>query len=241
MDVRTRKWLYPTAIAIVAAVMGVAAYLLMPWMIRITSDPAARTAFLEGIRQSGFGGIAAIAGLLCLQVVVPVLPAEGIQIGAGFLYGTLGGGLVCLFGLTAGTMVNHLLGRYLGAETLALFVKPDKVAKVRGLVQGGKADTIVFLLYFIPGIPKDVVAYAAGLSRYPFFRFLAVTLVARFPSLLASTFLGTRLAVNDWKTAVLVFVALTVVAVPAFVFSERIMTWISKRRKDPSKSMEGQA
>jgi uncharacterized membrane protein YdjX (TVP38/TMEM64 family) len=240
MDERTKKWLYPTAITIIVSVMGVAAYFLMPWMIRIASDPAARTEFLDGIRRSGFGGIATMVGLLCLQVIVPVLPAEALQLGAGILYGTFGGAFVCLFGLTVGTMVNHMLGRFLGAETLSLFVKPDKVAKVRSLVQGGKADKVVFLLYFIPGIPKDVVAYAAGLSRYPALRFLVVSLIARFPSLLSSTYIGASLAMGDTGRAVIVFIALGVVAVPAFFFSERIMSWISRKRKDPPTSLEGQ-
>lgn len=236
MTDRLKRWAYPAALVAVVAGLSVAAYFLMPWMVRIATDEAARGEFLGRIRASGAGGVATLAGLLCLQVVVPILPAEFLQLGAGILYGAFGGALVCLAGLTAGTMANYALGRFLGAGLLSVFVKPDKLEKAKGLVSGTRADTVVFLLYFIPGIPKDVVAYAAGLSRYPAARFLLVSLVARFPSLLSSTFVGARLAAGDTGSAILVFLALAVVAVPAFFLSERILNRIAKpkdRTVDP--------
>jgi len=239
LETKTKRWLYPAAIVLLGVALGVVAYFLMPWMVRIATDAAARDAFLVRLRSSGALGVATLAGLMGLQVVVPVLPAEALQLFAGILYGTLGGGLVCLTGLTVGTMVNYVLGRTLGAKALAVFVKPEKLEKVRGLVQGRRADTVVFVLYFIPGIPKDLVAYAAGLSEYPALRFLLVSLVARIPSLLSSTWVGASLAAGDTRKAVLIFAAIAVVAVPAFFFSERILIWISNRRKSDPQPQEG--
>jgi len=239
METRTKRWLYPTAIALLVAGMGVAAYYLMPWMVRIATDPAERDLFLQGLRDQGPVGALILGGLVFLQVIVPVLPAEALEIGSGILYGTLAGGLVCLAGHTLGTVLNYHVGRYLGAATLSLFVKPEKLAKAQALVQGKKADLLVFLLYFIPGIPKDLAAYAAGLSSYPFLRFLLVSLVARLPSVFSSSFIGERLAAGHVGEAVILFAAIAVVALPAFLFSERILSSISARKKDVPHPQEG--
>ncbi len=230
MEKRARRILYPVLLAAFVLGIGAAAYFLMPWMVRIATDAAVRDAFLESLRDKGAAGVATLIGLVFLQVVVPVLPAEALEVGAGVLYGTLGGFLACIAGHTAGSLVNYAVGRWLGAGMLAVFVKPEKLEKARGLVTGARADLVVFLLYFIPGVPKDALAYAAGLSRYPFVRFLLLSTIARIPSVISSTFVGSRLAAGDTGMAVIVFAAVAVVAVPAFFFSERILKWIGKRR-----------
>ena len=231
MDARRKRTLYLIAIAALIVAMAVATYFLMPWMIRIATVRSARVAFLESIRMSGPSGVLALGGLVFLQVVIPVLPAEALIVGAGYLYGAIGGVLLCLTALTAGTMLNHLVGRYLGAGALQAFVKPDRLDRFSALVKGKRADTVVFLLYFIPGIPKDFVAYAAGISRYPFLRFLVVSVLARLPSTFGSVYIGASLASGHAGRALLVFLALAAVAVPAFLLSERILNWIQQRKE----------
>lgn len=125
-----------------------------------------------------------------LQIVIPVLPGELFQFAAGYLYGFLPGFVLLIAGVLAGTFLSFFIARMLGADLLAVFFKRETMDKYITWMNSKKGYILVFVLYLIPGIPKDLLCYAAGISRIPFKAFLAVSTAGRLPGLCGSLLVG---------------------------------------------------
>ena len=149
-----------------------------------------------------------MAGLMALQVVIAFLPGEPLEIAAGYAFGAWEGMLLCLLGATAGCLITAPLARRYGRRILEAFFPPEKIDALPLLHEPRRLTLLVFLLYLIPGSPKDLFNYAIGLTRLPLPRTLLITAVARIPSILTSTLSGSALGSQNWEQAAL-YLALT--------------------------------
>jgi len=219
-------------VAFVVLVLAAISAMVLPWMWQTAADAASREAFFDSLREKGALGAAILFGLVYLQVVVPILPAEVLELAAGVLFGTLGGGFLCLVALTLGTLTNFWLARLFGVHVLSRYVDGAKIDRLRERVSGRRGDSLVFLLYFIPGIPRDLLAYAAGIARYPLARFLLITTIARIPATFSSTYVGASVTRGDYRTAILIFVLIALVSIPGFFLGER---WVMRREEERKK------
>ena len=135
-----------------------------------------------------------------------MIPGEPIEILAGILYGPLWGTLTCMLGIFIGSIIVYLLVRKLGMPIVSIFIDPEKFQNLRILQDERRFERIAFLLFFIPGTPKDLLTWAAGLIHIRPLRFFILSTIARLPSILTSTLAGTTLLSGDFSTTVLIFV-----------------------------------
>lgn len=63
----------------------------------------------------------------------------------------------------------------------------------------------MIILFLIPGTPKDLLVYIGGLLPINPLRFILISTFARFPSVISSTIVGSRLAQGDIKTSAIVY------------------------------------
>ncbi|HET6486380.1 MAG TPA: VTT domain-containing protein, partial [Spirochaetia bacterium] len=96
-------------------------------------------------------------GIQALQVVVFAIPGEFVQIAGGFLFGGWVGTLLSVAGILIGSTVAFFLARLLGRPFVAALFSKDQVERVERLLASRSARTIFFLLFLIPGIPKDIL------------------------------------------------------------------------------------
>ncbi len=152
----------------------------------------------EWVAQSGAAAPLVFFGLQILQVVVFVIPGETFQIAGGYLFGFWGGLALTLTGITVGSAVNFWAARILGKPLLERLFPREQIDRLDAIAQGSRAQVAFFLLFVIPGIPKDILCYAAGLSpmRFPFF--LAVSILGRIPGIVGSTLMGSSAAKQNW-------------------------------------------
>ena len=73
-----------------------------------------------------------------------------------------------------------------------------------------KRNILTFILFVIPGTPKDLFTYAIGLTDMSIPLYIALTTAARFPSVVLSTLSGGALGTKDYSLAV-IFVIVTAV------------------------------
>ena len=73
-----------------------------------------------------------------------------------------------------------------------------------------KIYVTIFFIFLIPGTPKDVLSYVAGITSIKLLPFLLVSGVARIPSVVSSTIAGSYLGVKNYKMAAIIF-AVTIV------------------------------
>ncbi len=125
-----------------------------------------------------------------MQVVISVIPGQAFQFAAGYLYTFFPGLLFSLIGAALGTSVSFYLAKVLGKDAVHMFIGEEKTAYYVARLNSKKAYVIVFLIYLIPGIPKDIVSYAAGVSEMKFKPFFTFSMMGRIPGMSGSLLIG---------------------------------------------------
>jgi uncharacterized membrane protein YdjX (TVP38/TMEM64 family) len=194
-------------------------------MINFVSQP---DLFRDWVNSKGVFGKIAFVGMVFFQVVIALVPGEPLEIGAGYAFGALPGTLLCLMGTFLGSIVVFLLVRKFGIKFVEIFFGEKKIKKLKFLENPKKRDLLIFTVFFLPGTPKDLLTYFAGLTEIKLTTFLAITTIARIPSILTSTLGGNALGTQKYITAIIVF-ALTLIISGAGLL---IYNKISDRKKN---------
>lgn len=215
------------ALVLVAAVLIGVTIAAFPFISSLTK-PENLENFKQTLRSLGAGGFFIILGLQVLQVVVAVLPGEPIELLAGAMFGTWGGLFTCYLGLLIGTGGIFLAVKKFGYPLLTKFVSEEKLQSYRFLNNTARLETLIFLLFFIPGTPKDVLTYVAGITPIKLGRFLFLSLFARIPSVVSSTFVGSSFIEGDVLTSVLVFAGVGVIGIAGIFVHKKIMANLQK-------------
>lgn len=170
---------------------------LLRWMLQ----PQFGVWLRRQVAGLGLWGGLALLGVQILQVVVAILPGEPVELAAGAMYGVWGGLLLCLLGCVLGSAGVFLAVRRKGRAAFERTAMAARLRRYRFLRDEEKLEGLVFLLYLIPGTPKDILVYACALSPLPFWRFLLLSTLARVPSVLSSTWAGDSFTENRlWLT-----------------------------------------
>lgn len=141
-----------------------------------------------------------------IQTVVKFIPAEPLEIGSGYAFGIYGGLFYCMLGTLTGSLIIIILTKIFGIKIVNIFVSPDKINSLQFLQNKSKLSLLLFVIYLIPGTPKDIITYLIGLTDYSICKFLLLTSFARIPSIITSTICGATLEQGRIGISVLVFV-----------------------------------
>lgn len=185
-------------------------------LIRLVSDPEA---FRSWVAQRGIFGKAAYAGMVVLQIVVAVIPGEPVELAAGYAFGAWQGLLLCEIGILLGSgMVFWLVKRW-GMQVVSAFFPPEKITSLAFLREEGRRDALIFLVFLIPGTPKDILTYFVGLTPMKLSRWLWITGIARIPSVLTSTLAGAAAGESRISTALWIYgITAVISAAGAYLF-----------------------
>jgi uncharacterized membrane protein YdjX (TVP38/TMEM64 family) len=163
-----------------------------------------------------------------LQVVVFFIPGEIPQVAGGYLFGLWSGTLLSLAGISLGSAFSFSMSRVLGVPFVHALFDREKVDRVRRIIEAPRARLSFFLLFLIPGIPKDVLCYAAGLSSIRLLIFLPFSVVGRLPGIVGSALMGEAAADRRWILAGTVLFLAVVLFVIGFLFRERIQAFVER-------------
>ena len=167
-------------------------------------------------------------GLQVLQIVISVLPGQVFQIAAGFMYPFWLALLLAMTGALLGTAITFSLAKLLGRDFLHLFFGEEKMSYYIERLNSRRAYTIVFLLYLIPGIPKDVVSYAAGASEMRFKPFLILSAIGRLPGMAGSLLMGNLLEGEHYVGLGIVVVIAVIAFLTCSIFRRHIDGWLDR-------------
>lgn len=155
--------------------------------------------WLEGFGKSA---IFIFLFLRVVQTVLKLIPGEALEIAAGCIFGTWEGLLWCLVGSIIGSLIIIFLGKKYGMKIVGLFVSPERMQSLSFLKNKKRLNFTFFLLYFIPGTPKDMFTWLVCLTDENPFLFILITSIARIPSIVTSTWCGHALIKgNYWLSA----------------------------------------
>ena len=179
--------------------------------------------FRDWIDSQGFWGQLTFIGIQVLQVIIALIPGEVIEIGSGYAFGAWEGTLLCMVGVAIGSAIIFLLTRLFGTKLVEAFISREKISQMRFIKDEKKLNFLIFLLFFIPGTPKDLLTYFVGLTPMKLPTFLIISSIARIPSIVTSTFGGHALGEQNYTLAIVVFVATGVISLAGMLVYNRIM------------------
>lgn len=136
-----------------------------------------------------------LLGLQLLQILIPILPGEPIEFLAGMCYGTIWGTILIFVGAFLSSLIIFYCVRKFGKDFIYSFFGKDKISNIENsklFSNPERIEVILLILFLIPGTPKDLFVYIAGLLPIRASRFLFISTFARFPSVISSTFAGSN-------------------------------------------------
>lgn len=171
-------------------------------MLKFVSEPEQFHAWID---QHGILGRLAFLGMMVLQIFIAVIPGEPLEIGAGYAFGMWEGTFLCMVGTSIGGLLVFLFVRTFGMKAVEIFFSREKIQSLKFLQRTERRDFWFFLIFLIPGTPKDLLSYVAGLTDMKLSSWFCITTFARIPSIITSTIGGNALGVQNYLFAVIIF------------------------------------
>jgi uncharacterized membrane protein YdjX (TVP38/TMEM64 family) len=203
-------------------IMAVATALLWPLIASVFSEEG-RANLVGQIRHAGPMGVLMLLGLEFIQIIVAFIPGEVVQMVAGMLYGPWLGAAIVLGGCVLATWAIYELVHRLGQPFVEEVVSTEHLERFREFEANGKLEAMVFILFLIPGLPKDVFTYLVPLTSMSRGQYLLLTTIARSPGVLMSTFAASGLARGNYVQSVIVFAIVAILAIVGIYHKDRLL------------------
>lgn len=217
---KRRKWASIVSLVLFAAVIT----LLTVFFTRVLAPYLGSAEDLHNfLEEFGWKGYFILFGLQCLQIIVAFIPGEIIELGAGYAYGAIQGALICMVGVAVSSSVIFLLTKKIGTPMVETFISREKIDQLKFINSETKLKRTIFLLFFIPGTPKDVLTYFVGLAKIRLSEFLSISLIARIPSVISSTICGQYLGKEDYRTAIIVYAITGAVSLAGYFLYNKLL------------------
>lgn len=172
------------------------------------------------VAQRGFWGKLAYIGMVLLQVLVALIPGEPMEIGGGYAFGALEGTVLCLIGATVGSILVFWLVRRYGVRLAEVFFPAEKLHSLRFLQVSGKRSILFLIIFMVPGTPKDLLCYFAGLTDMGWPAWLLICSLGRLPSIVTSTVGGSALGEqNYWFAASAFAIAVAISCIGIVIYN----------------------
>ena len=198
-------------------------------LIEFASAPEEFRAFVD---RSGILGRLIYIGMVIIQIIMAFLPGEPFEMVAGYAFGTLEGTLLCLLAESLGSILVVTLVRRFGTRLVYLFFSKEKVDKISFLRSSRKRIVLLTLLFTLPGTPKDLLCYFAGLTDIKLPILYIICTISRIPSVITSTLGGDMLGDRNYLFAIITFAATFLLSLLGlFIYNA-----ITKRRENKKES-----
>lgn len=206
------------------ALLAYLAWKIWPIMASLTTEEG-RASFQTKMTEMGATSFWVLLGLQILQVVFVVLPAEPLAIMSGMCYGTWGGTAVMIFSTFISTIVVYGLVYFLGKRFLYQVFSQEKIDKIENskvFQNAERLEFIMFLLFFLPGTPKDLLVYIGAILPINAWKFVTISTLARIPSMISATLIGNSITGDSWTLPILIYAVTALIAV--------VIIWVYKKK-----------
>ena len=201
---REKRWIVGLGLGLFLVLFVLVAWYAGRPLVAFASEPER---FQQWVDSQGLLAPVLFMGMVILQVVVAVIPGEPLEIAAGYAFGALEGTVLCVLGTLIGGVLVFLLVRRFGAQAVEVFFDLEKFRSLRFFQDRRRLTFWVFLVFFLPGTPKDVLCYFVGLTDMRLRTWILVSAVARIPSIITSTVGGSALGMGEYAFAAIAFLA----------------------------------
>ena len=188
------------------------------WNVGFLGELLDEDRLVAALRKEGAAGPLLCIAAQFVQVVIFAIPGEITQLAAGYVYGEWRGFVYSIVGIMAGSAFNFYFARIVGRPTLERFIRRSTLDKVDHALNSAKGKTALFLLFLLPGAPKDAMCYGAGFTAMSLPEFVVITGLARTPALLASILIGAQASHKDYRSMILIACVVAIVVLGYYLY-----------------------
>ena len=207
----------------------------LSWLLWLKFRPyiTDMNSFRSLVDSMGIWGYLAIILMVAVQIILAVIPAGPFQLAAGFAYGNVIGVILNLIGCAIGSGIVFLLVRKFGRRIIKWFVNDSEMDKLDKVINSPRWKWILTVIFLVPGTPKDVIGYFAGLTKLKFWEWMLISTLGRLPAIILTVMGGSAIFDSDIKFAVII-IAVIVVLMALGAIGYKI--WLDKKVKKDEKS-----
>lgn len=202
--------------------------LAIPYVKLLSTDDGL-AAVKEKVQDAGILGILFFIGLTIIQVIIAFIPGGPVEILAGMLFNTPVGTALCTLGFFIGTVCVYFMVKKVGKPLVNAFVSEEHFKKFKFLQNEEKLELITFILFLIPGIPKDTLTYFIPLTKINGKKFCVISTLARVPSTISSVMIGSSIQNKNITMGIAAFVIIALLGVLGIIYNNH------KNKKDSIK------
>lgn len=177
-------------------------------IIKSINTEEGRIVAQDKIKNQGIVGMLFIIIIEILKIFTIFFPGEPIELLSGMCFGPIVGLIVIYVGIAISTFLISKIVKFLGVDFVKSLIKEEKYDKVNDMFEKypKRVEEILFLLYFLPIVPKDFITYFGSLLPISSKRFLFISLIARFPAVFSSTLIGSLILSGKFIESLLVYI-----------------------------------
>lgn len=229
-----KKIIIRAVIAVVYLVLTVAiSVLVYPYVNDMTTHEG-RMHLKELMESYKWLGILLFVVVQALQVIIVIIPP--VQIIGGMLYGWFFGAVLSYAGLFLGSVAVFWLVKLIGYPLVETFIAKKHIKKFKFLEDEKRLEFILFLLFLIPGVPKDALAYLVPLTKIKPRNYFLYVLPARIPAVIISTVFGKNVVSGNIPGTIIVTAILIILAFLGFFYKDKIINKLHRKKKPQKKS-----
>ena len=204
LTIAQKRWFAGIGLALFLVLSGLVCWFAGRPLIRFAQSPELFRAWVD---EQGIWAPGLFVGMVVLQVIVAIIPGEPLEIAAGYTFGIVEGTLLCLAGSVLGSLIVFLFVRRFGIRAVEVFFPREKLLSLKFIQNSRRLNLLVFILFFIPGTPKDIMTYFVPFTPMKLSTWLLISATARIPSIITSAIGGDALGLQNYLFAIIAFAA----------------------------------
>jgi len=179
------------------------------------------------IEASGAWAPLVFMGIQLVQVILAPIPGEATGFIGGYLFGAVQGFFFSTVSLAIGSLINFVIGRFLGRRFVRKMIPPAKRERMDKVVTHNGAFVLLTLFVF-PGFPKDYLCLFLGVTAMPIKLFLLMATFGRMPGTLMLSLQGAMLFERMYGLFAAILGICGLGLFLAYRYRETLFRWIEK-------------
>ncbi|WP_310938806.1 VTT domain-containing protein [Clostridium sp. SHJSY1] len=211
MEKQKKLLIIKLSLVLFGIVMLALAFKYLPYFLEIT---VSLDKFSNYILSLGHLGSIVLILFQTLQTIIAPIPGEIIQAAGGYIYGVPLGMIYSILGMMLGAFIAFYFTKLIGASFIEKLLKKKNFQWIIDIMDSKKFSIILFIIFLVPGLPKDFLIYVAGLTPIKPSKFFGILLISRFPWLLASVSIGSNIRYGNYVSTIII----SLIALVSFIF-----------------------
>ncbi len=219
----SRKWFIPLLLVVFLFIFLIYQYNSQIWIRILKIYDILHDRYQLKTLITSFGPYSPLAYILIqiLQVLVAPIPGGAIEFLGGYLFGVKMGFFYSMIGLILGSLGAFGIARIFEKVAVEKLVSEKTMKKFNYLI-GHEGVILSFVLFLVPGFPKDALCYILGLTPMNTWTFLIISTMGRIPGTLMACLQGGKAFEHQYRTFLILLGISALVLLIVYIYHEEI-------------------